>query len=120
MSNSYSISNCVYDGSAGGSGDPNPLCTIYGTVNTKPVFPAVFFNYLMAANAAGGSSMQLALTAIMFSWFAAVYGYLQTPWPSPIPFPSFSPSSVSATQTTGPFPNPPVVVSQALIGSWNV
>jgi hypothetical protein len=72
----------------------------------------------MAANAAG--QMQQALTAIMFNWFAAVYGCEFTPWPSPIPFPSFPASSVSATQTTGPYPNPPVVVSQALIGSWNV
>jgi hypothetical protein len=113
--NSYSISNCVYDGS---SGNPNPLCSTSGTVNGQRVFPAVFFAYLMSANTAG--QMEAALTAIMFNWFAAVYGSQLTPWPLPVPFPSFPPVSVSAMQTTGPYPQTPVVVSQALIGSWNV
>jgi len=116
MSNSYSISNCVYDGSAGGSGDSNPLCWITGTVNGLRVFPSVFFAYLTAANAAG--QIQQALTAIMFNWFAAVYGFQFAPWPSLVPFPSFPQVQVSATQTTGPYPQTPVVVSQALIGGW--
>jgi hypothetical protein len=70
MSNSFSISNRVYDGSAGGSGNPNPLCWITGQVNGKNVFPAVFFAYLMAANSAG--QMQTALTAAIVRgsrWF---------------------------------------------------
>jgi hypothetical protein len=108
----------VYDGTSGGSGDPNPLCMIYGEVNGKNVFPRAFFAYLLDANAAG--QMQAALTAIMFNWYAGVYGYQFTPWPQLIPFPSFPPAQVSAMQTTGPYPNPPVVVGQALIGSWNV
>jgi hypothetical protein len=120
MSNSYSISNCVYDGSAGGTGYPNPLCWITGSVNGLRVFPPVFFTYLMAANAAGGSSMQQALTAIMFNWYAGVYGYQFTPWPTSIPIPGFPPVQVSAAQTTGPYPQPPVSVPQALIGSWTV
>ncbi len=112
--NSFVITNCTYDGS---SGDTNPLCGITGTVNGLRVFPRVFFAYLMAANAAG--QMQAALTAIMFNWYAGVYGYQFTPWPTPIPFPVFPPSSVAAIQVQGPFPQPPVVVSQALIGSWS-
>lgn len=115
--NTFSISNCVYDGSSGGSGDPNPLCGIEGTVNGLRVFPRVFFAYLMAANAA--NQMQAALTAILFNWYAGVYGYQFTPWPQPIPFPSFPPAKlVSAIQTTGPYPQTPVVVPQALIGTW--
>jgi hypothetical protein len=77
----------------------------------------VFFAYLMAANTAG--QMQQALTAILFNWYAAVYGYQFTPWPQSIPFPVFPPSNVAAIQTQGPYPQPPVVVPQALIGSWS-
>jgi hypothetical protein len=120
MSNSYSISSCVYDGTSGGNGDPNPLCGITGTVNGSRVFPLVFFAYLMAANAAG--QMQPALTAVMFNWYAAVYGaQLQpNPWPSLIlPFPSFPPVQVAPTRVLGPYPQPPVIISQALIGSWS-
>jgi hypothetical protein len=94
--NSYSVASVSYDGTSGGSGSPNPLCWITGTVNGLRVFPAVFFAYLMAASAAG--QMEAALTAIMFDWYAGVYGYQFTPWPSPIPFPSFPPVQVSATQ----------------------
>ena len=114
--NNFSISNCVYDGSSGGSGDPNPLCIVYGTVNGKRVFPQIFFAYLMAANAAG--QMQAALTPILFNWYVSVYGYQLSPWPTPIPYPVFPPSSVRAIQVQGPFPQPNVVVSEALIGSW--
>jgi hypothetical protein len=117
MSNSFVITNCTYDGTSGGPGNPNPLCTITGMVNGERVFPQIFFAYLMAANAAG--QMQQALTAVMFNWFADVYGYQFTPWPQPIPFPSFPVSSVAAIQTQGPYPQPPVTVSQALIGSWS-
>jgi len=114
--NSYSVVSAVYDGSSGGTGNPNPLCWIIGTVDSYRVFPAVFFAYLMSANAAG--QIQQALTAIMFNWFAPVYGSQFTPWPTPIPVPSFPASGVTARQTLGPFPQPPVSVSQALIGSW--
>lgn len=117
MSNSFSISNCVYDGTSGGPGDANPLCEIIGTVNGLRVFPRVFFAYLMAANAAG--QMQQALTAIMFNWYAGVYGYQFTPWPQPIPFPVFPHSNVAAIQTQGPYPQPLVVVPQALISNWS-
>jgi len=113
----FVVTNCLYDGTSGGSGDPNPLCIIYGMVNGLRVFPRVFLAYLMAANAAG--QMQQALTAIMFNWYAAVYGYQFTPWPQPIPFPVFPPSNAAAIQVTGPYPQPGVVVSQALIGSWS-
>jgi len=38
--NNYTITNCVYDGT---SGDPNPICTISGTVNGNRVFaPNIF------------------------------------------------------------------------------
>src|SRR6267143_1279468 len=121
MSNSFNISSCIYDGTSGGNGDPDPLCGITGTVNGKAVFPRVFFAYLMAANATG--QMQAALTAIMFNWYAGVYGYQFTPWTQPIPFPLFPPANVAAIQVRGPFPqygNPsPVSVPEALIGSWS-
>lgn len=113
MSNSFTVTACTYDGT---SGDPNPLCTVVGSVNGNNVFAAVFYRYLMAANAAG--QMQSALTAIMFNWYAAVYGYRQTPWPTPIPFLQFSASNANATPSFGPYPVPPVSVPQALIGSW--
>ena len=116
MSDNFSVSNCVYDGTSGGQGDPNPLCWIIGQVNGKRVWASVFFAYLMNANAAG--QMQQALTAIMFNWYAGVYGFQLTPWPQPIPFPVFPSVQSSATHVSGPYPQPPVVVSQALIGSW--
>jgi hypothetical protein len=114
--NSYSVTSASYDGTSGGTGDPNPLCLITGTVNGLRVFPRVFFAYLMSASAAG--QMQQALTAIMFNWYAGVYGYQFTPWPTMIPFPAFPESGVTAQQTQGPYPQPPVTVPQALIGSW--
>ena len=113
MSNSFVITNCAYDGT---SGDLNPLVGIVGTVSGKGVYPLVFFRYLDAANAAG--QMQAALTAVMFNWFTFVYGYQQSPWPTPVSFPIFSPSNAVAQHTQGPFPKPPVVYSPALIGSW--
>ncbi len=112
--NSYSVSNCTYDGS---SGDPNPQCWIYGQVNGKNVFATAFFAYLMAASTA--NQMQQALTAILFNWYAGVYGYQFTPWPTPIAFPQFSPTTAVAQHTAGPYPQPPVVIPQALIGSWS-
>lgn len=110
---SFTVSNCIYDGT---SGDVNPLCTVIGTVNGKQVFASVFFAYLAAANAA--SQMQQALTAILFDWYAAVYGYQFQPWPTPIPFPAFPVSNAVAQHTQGPYPQPPVVYTPALISSW--
>jgi hypothetical protein len=115
MSSSFSVVSCVYDGTAN---DPNPLCIIQGTVNNKTVYPRVFFAYLMAANASGPSALQQALTAILFNWYAAVYGYQFTPWPEPIPFPQYPPVSVRSQQSSGPYPVPEVSVPEALIGSW--
>ena len=117
MANNFSVSNCVYDGSSGGSGNPNPLCWIYGQVNRKPVYAVAFFAYLAAANLAG--QMQQALTAVVFNWYALVYGYSFTPIPTPLALPTFPPTNVAATQSTGPYPVPPVVYSPALIGSWS-
>ena len=111
--NSFSISDCTYDGT---SGDQNPLCYVLGTVNGKNIFASAFFAYLIAANAAG--QVQQALTAIMFNWYANVYGYQFTPWPLPISFPQFPLVDVQAQHTTGPYPQPPVVVTQALISAW--
>jgi hypothetical protein len=116
MSSAFIVSQCVYDGTSGGLGDSNPLCLITGQVNGLRVFPRVFFEYLMAASSAG--QMQQALTAVLFNWYAGVYGYQFTPWPTPIPVPSFPASGVTAQQVQGPFPQPPVSVSQALIGTW--
>lgn len=113
MNNSYSVSSCTYDGSA--PGDSNPMCAITGTVNGKRVFPRAFFQYLAAAKAAG--QMQQALTAILFNWYASVYGYQLSPWPTPSSFPQFSPVNAAPTATTGPNPQP-VVYSPALIDSW--
>ena len=113
--NNYAISSCVYDGSAA---DLNPLCTIAGTVNGTDVFPQVFYRYLMAASAA--NQMQAALTAILFNWYAGVYGYQLTPWPAQISFPQFPASNASAAPSFGPYPVSPVSVPQALIGSWTV
>jgi hypothetical protein len=112
----FQISSCLYDGSAGGSGDSNPLCMIYGTVNGKNVFAQVFFKYLMAANAAG--QMQQALSAIMFNWYVIVYGYTLAPVPQFIKIPVYPPVAIIASQTQGPYPQPPVSVPEALIGSW--
>jgi hypothetical protein len=113
MSNSFTVTTCSYDGT---SGDPNPICFVVGSVNGNKVFAATFYRYLMAASAAG--QLQSALTAVMFNWYVNVYGFEQTPWPSPIPFPQFSPSNADATPSFGPYPVPPVSVPQALIGSW--
>jgi hypothetical protein len=113
--NSFSVLSCTYDGTA--PNDTNPLCIVTGTVNNKTVYPRVFFAYLAAANAAG--QMQEALTAILFSYFCAVYGYQFTPWPEPIPFPQYPAASVRSQQSSGPYPVPEVSVQEALIGSWS-
>lgn len=116
MSNNFSVSSAQYDGSFGGSGDRNPQVTVAGTVNGTRVFARCFFAYLAAANAAG--QMQQALTAILWNWFVAVYSYQFAPEPQPISVPTFPPSSEVAIQTQGPFPQPPVTYSPALIPAW--
>src|SRR5580692_12490606 len=58
------------------------------------------------------------LTAAMFNFHADSYGYQLLPIPTPISFPTFPGSNVVATQTGGPYPVAPVVVTAALIGSW--
>jgi hypothetical protein len=112
---SFTVLSCVYDGTA--PNDPNPLCIIQGAVNNKTVYPRVFFAYLMAASAAG--QIQQALTAVLFNWYSAVYGYQFTPWPTPIPFPQFPAVPVRSQQSSGPYPVPDVSVPEALIGSWS-
>ena len=107
--NSFTVVSAVYDGT---SGDLNPLCGISGTVNGLRVFPQVFFAYLAVAEAAG--QMQAALTAVLFNWYAGVYGFQFTPWPTPIPFPA---SNAAAVHTQGPYPQPYVIYAPALTGS---
>jgi hypothetical protein len=114
--NSFTVVSAVYDGTA--PGYPNPMVLISGTVNGKNVFPRVFFRYLDAANAAGGSGMQSALSAILFNQFAGLYGYTLKPWPAPIPYPTFPPSNAIAQYTQGPYPVAPVIYSPALIAPW--
>jgi len=111
--NNFTVTACTYDGT---SGESNPICLIEGIVNNRKVFASVFYRYLAAANDA--SQMQAALTAVMFNWYVNVYGFEQTPWPSPIPFPQFPPSNAVATPSFGIYPVPPVSVPEALIGSW--
>lgn len=108
--NSYSVLNCTYDGT---SGDPNPLCLVLGSVNGTNVFPLVFFRYLMAASVA--NQMQQALTIILFNWYATVFDKV---FPEPLALLMFPPSAAVAQHTSGPYPVPPAVVPQALIGSW--
>jgi hypothetical protein len=109
----FVVSNCTYDGT---SGDPNPLCYVIGTVNGWNVYPPTFFRYLMAASAA--NDMQTALTALMYNFYAGYRAAL--PWPNPIPFPNFPASNAIATHSQGAYPVVPVIVTQALIGSWSV
>jgi hypothetical protein len=59
-----------------------------------------------------------ALTAAMFNYYAGVYYYQFTPFPNLIPYPEFSASNAVATQSGGPYPVTPTVISAALIGSW--
>ena len=111
--NSFSVSNCTYDGT---SGSANPLCLVTGTINGKGCFAQAFFRYIMAAAAA--DQMQAALTAVMFDFYASVYYFQQAPWPHLIPYPTFRGSNAVATHSEGVYPVAPVVVSEALIGSW--
>lgn len=111
----FTVTTCTYDGT---SGSPNPLCTVVGTVNGEFIYAVAFFAYLAAANDAG--QMQAALTAILYNWYAAVYGYQFTPWPTPIPSPTFPATTAVATHVQGPYPQPPVTYSPALINSWSI
>jgi hypothetical protein len=109
--NSFTVSNCTYDGT---SGSANPLCLLTGTVNGKNIFAQAFFRYLMAASAA--DQMQAALTAAMFNFYV---GYRATlPWPNLTPFPEFPESEAVAVHFGGVYPVAPTVVTQALIGPW--
>jgi hypothetical protein len=92
------------------------LCYIIGTVNGMNIYANAFFAYLAAGETAG--QMQAALTALMWNRFAESYGYLFTPWPTPITLPTFPASNAIAQRTQGPYPQPPVVYTPALIGSW--
>ena len=106
----FRVSNCTYDGT---SGSANPLCLITGTVNRKRIFAQNFFRYLMAASAA--DQMQ---AAVMVDFYASVYYFQHAPWPNLIPYPTFPGSNAVATHSEGVYPVAPVVVSEALIGSW--
>ena len=117
MSN-FKVMNCAYNGSAGGLGNPNPLCWVEGSVNGKRVRPSVFLAYLKAASAAG--KMQEGLTAIMFNWYASVYCATLTPWPEQIQVPPFPPVEFTSTRVQGPFPQPDVSVPEALIEDWSI
>jgi len=54
----------------------------------------------------------------MFNYYAGVYYYQFTPFPNLIPYPEFPASNAVATQSGGPYPVTPTVISAALIGSW--
>lgn len=110
--NSFTVSNCTYDGT---SGSTNPLCLVTGTVNGKNVYAQTFFRYLMAAFAA--DQMQGALTALMLNFYAGYWATL--PWPNLIPFPEFPASNAVAVHSGGAYPVAPTVVTQALIGPWS-
>jgi hypothetical protein len=113
--NNYTITNCVYDGT---SGDPNPICTISGTVNGNRVFaPNIFFAYLAAANAAG--QMQQALTAVLYNGYAAIYGFEFRPFSPQVPILIFPLSSEVALRVQGPYPQPRVAYSPALLAPWS-
>jgi hypothetical protein len=106
--NSFVVSNCVYDGT---SGDPNPICQVIGTVNSRNVYALTFFRFLMAASAA--DQMQEALTAVMFNFYAGVYYYLVTPpWPNLIPYPEFPASAAVAVHSEGLYPVASIFVTQ--------
>ena len=69
----------------------------------------------MAASAA--DQMQAALTAVMFNYYV---GYQATlPWSNLIPYPSFPASNAVAVHSEGVYPVAPIVVREALIGSWS-
>jgi hypothetical protein len=114
--NSFSVSQCLYDGTTGGpSGDPNPLCIIYGSVNGNNVLPRVFYSAIVGASAA--NMMQAYLTSVLFAWWAQVFGYEQEPFPSPsqYPLPSFPAYNIPAPRVQG---DQDVSIPQTLIGSW--
>ena len=92
------------------------MCYVAGTVNglNVPLAPA-YFRYLMAADAA--DQMQVALTAVMFNYYAGVYRSL-APIPDSIPMPTFPPSDAVAEHTQGVYPVAPAIVSAALIPPW--
>jgi hypothetical protein len=117
MTNDFTIITAQYDGTWGGSGDPDPLVSITGAVNGKNVFPWVFFAYLAAANAA--RQMQAALTAVMYNWYAGVYRAQLFPQPDLIALPTFPLSTEVAQQIQGPHPQPDISYSPALIAPWS-
>jgi hypothetical protein len=63
--------------------------------------------------------MPEALTAVMFDYYVSTYYYQALPWPNLISYPTLPGSDAVAVHSEGAYPVAPVVVIQALIGSWS-
>jgi len=63
------VLSCTYDGTTGGTGDPNPLCWLQGTVDGfSTYFIGVYYDTIAQANAVGGqAAVQAVLAPILLS-----------------------------------------------------
>jgi hypothetical protein len=108
MSHVFTVLSCGYDGTTGGSGDPNPLCWLQGTVDgVRTNYIAIYYDQIAQANAVGGpAAVQNVLATILLS----ALRFATPPFPT---VPSYSVPVPPAAQGSKS-----VSVAAALVPQW--
>jgi|HubBroStandDraft_4_1064222.scaffolds.fasta_scaffold866890_1 hypothetical protein len=125
MSNSYTVTSAVYDGSfptqqPGATETLNdPLVWIQGTVNGVRVFAWLFWSLIQAASFVGTSAVQNLLAAAFlpsYNLMTQQYGLVTPPVPN---YPNVANIPAPVTGLKGPYGSTFISCSQALVGSWS-
>jgi hypothetical protein len=108
MSHVFTVLSCGYDGTTGGSGDPNPICWLQGTVDgVQTNHIAVYYDTIMQASLVGGpSAVQNVLAPILLS----ALRFATPPFPQ---VPAYSAAVPPASQGSKS-----VSVAAALVPQW--
>jgi hypothetical protein len=105
MSHTYTVLSCSHDGTTGGSGDPNPVCWLQGTVDAvRTNYIGVYYNTIMQASAGGQSAVQAVLAPLLLSALpSATPPFLPVPgYSGPVPPAAQGSKSVSVTAALVP------------------
>jgi hypothetical protein len=108
MSHVFTVISCTYDGTSGGSGDPNPLCWLHGTVDGVPTaWIGVYYNTIAQANAVGGVA---AVQAVLAPLLQSALAYATPPFPQvPVYSENVLPAPAGSKSTS---------VAAALVPQW--
>jgi hypothetical protein len=112
VSHNYSVISCVYNGTTGGSGDPNPICYLRGTCDGVVVgFVAVYYDLIMQASLSGGvAGVQKILGPVLLG---------AAPTPAPQPYPQEPTPWYSTSVSPAPRGSGDISVAAALVPPWS-